>query len=294
VDRLPVRTWLFAPGSEPRVLGKAAAAGADAVIADLEDAVAADEKARARDVAAAWLTDARAGGAEPWVRVNVGPQGVSAADVAAVVPGRPAGIVVPKAEDPAVIDGLADLLSELEAAHGLAAGSVAIAPLIETPAGLLRAAELAGAGRGRVPVLMLGGVDYLARLGVRGDTTGPAVRHALAVIAVAAAANDLVAVDTVFLDVADEAGLVAATRAASDLGCFGKLVIHPRQLAPVRAVFTPTEEEVVQARRIVAAYDEALSEGRAALLLDGRMIDLPVVDAARRTLLLADRPGPAS
>lgn len=294
MDRLPIRTWLFAPGSDARVLAKAARAGADAVIADLEDAVAPDEKAAAREQVAAWLATAGEGGSAAWVRVNAGADGISRADVEAVVGPGLAGIVVPKAEDPTRLDALADLLADLEVRRGLAPGSVAIAPLIETPAGLLAASELARAGRGRVPVLMLGGVDYLARLGVRDDTAGPAVRHALATVAVAAAAHGLVAVDTVFLDVADEAALVAATCAARDLGCFGKLVIHPRQLGPVAGVFSPTPDEVTWARRVIAAFDEALAAGHAALLLDGRMIDPPVVDAARRTLLLASREDPAA
>lgn len=263
------RTLLFVPGARPDRFGKALAAGADAVCLDLEDAVPADAKAAARDAALAALAQPRAGGPALGLRVNALRSAFGLQDLAALAasPARPDFLMLPK---PAHAEELAILAAAL-------APAAPLWPIIESAQGLKEAWAIAAAPG--VAGVLFGGADMAADLGV--SVGWEPLLFARAQIAAAAARAGVEAMDVPFLDVEDEGGCAAEAARARALGYTGKACIHPRQIAPVRAAFAPSEAELAQARRVMAAFKAA---GGAAALLDGKLIEAPIVRAATRTL----------
>lgn len=270
----PPRSWLFVPALRaPEWLPKAVATGTDAIIVDLEDATAPDEKERARDV----VRGLSLGGEQPWifVRVNPAPDERFAADVAAAVSARASGIVLPKGSRP-------------EDVQRVPAEVPAILVQIETARGVLRALDLAEADP-RVIGLGFGGEDLSADLGVARTREIGEFPTARSLVSLAAAAAGVSAIDTPWFDLGDPEGAGREARAARQLGFSGKFVIHPSHVAAVNEAFTPTGEETTSARRIIEAFDAAVASGSGIAKLDGKMIDMPVVVSARRVLARAER-----
>lgn len=288
----PLRTYLYAPGSSAVLLGKVLGAGADAVILDLEDAVAGREKGRARAAVGALVAERAAGApCEVHVRINRSARGYDTDDLRAVVAPGLAGLRLPKAERPGEIMACDELLGALEQAAGMTTGSVALYPTVESAVGVLRAEALAAASA-RVARLGFGALDLLADLGARGPVDGPATLQARSSVVLASRAAGVGApVDGVHPDLEDLDGLRRATTWARDLGFFGKSAIHPRQLPVIAEVFTPTAQEVERALRVVAAAEAGELHGRAALVVDGGFVDPPVVLRARSVLALSARLG---
>jgi citrate lyase subunit beta/citryl-CoA lyase len=266
------RSFLFVPGSDEHKLAGALAAGADAVIADLEDAVVPEEKERARSV----VTEAFAGGRSAGlrlVRVNGTRSPWHEDDLAAVAELDVDGIVLPKAE-PDALPALGE--------------SLPVVAIVETAVGLHRAAEIGGAPQ--VEGLMLGAIDLALELGLDALPDGLELLPARsAVVLASAVARCRGPIDRVWVDVLDERGLEADCRAGRSLGFRGKSCIHPAQVAVVNEVFSPSPREITRAREVVDAYERAAAEGRGAVALDGEMIDLPVVERARHVLAEAKR-----
>jgi citrate lyase subunit beta / citryl-CoA lyase len=287
----PIRSYLYAPGSTPRVMEKALAAGADAVILDLEDSVAPQDKFAARGWVAAFLPRAGAsatGPAELHVRVNHGPDGPDLDDVAAVTALGLTGLRLPKIGSAEEVRTVADALDSLEDIGGMAPGTVRLYVSIETAAAALAAPELAAAPR--VARLVFGATDFLADIGSPGATEGPATAVARGMLVLASRAAGIGApVDCVHTALDDEDGLRRGARAARELGFFGKSVIHPRQIPSVHEVFTPSEQELTEARRVLA---HAEAHGSGATRLDGELIDAAVVARARRLVAMAGAGGP--
>jgi citrate lyase subunit beta / citryl-CoA lyase len=297
------RSYLFAPGSSERLLGKVLAAGADAVILDLEDAVAPAEKVRARDAVAAWLAALPHRGsdaAQPSVYVRVNQRvtqrdaEVDPADLAAVVTPALTGVAVPKVASAALLVTLDRSLAVLEERLGLTVGSVRILPLVESAAGVLAARDIAGA-TARIDRISYGAVDLateLAAPGIPADPGGPATDLAAGYLVLASrAAGSGPPVEAVSPVIADSEALRAATRRAAARGFFGRLVIHPEQLAPVHDVFTPGPETLRHAAAVVAVFETALAQGSGVAVLDGRLVELPVAVAAEQVLALGRRLG---
>jgi len=283
-----IRSYLYAPGSRPDVMEKALKAGADAVILDLEDAVAPSAKDSARQEAAALI--ARSGSrqeVELHVRVNRGPDGPDRDDVAAVTLPGLAGIRVPKVRAAAdELHALASWLDELEERAGMPPGTVRVYPTIESAAAVLAARELATAPR--VARLAFGAADFLADIGASGAAHGPATLAARGALVLESRAAGIAApVDSVHTDIADLEGLVRGARLARELGFFGKSIIHPRQIAPVHEVFTPSADEVAAARRVVSEAERAAERGVGGSVVDGEFVDPAVVARARRVLEMA-------
>lgn len=262
---------------------KALRAGADAVIFDLEDAVAPSAKATARNEVAAVIS--RVGGApgvEIHARVNRGPAGPDRDDVAAVTLPGLSGLRVPKVGGPEELHRLGELLDELEARAEMPPGTVRLYPVIETAAAVLAAREIAAAPR--VARLGFGATDFLADIGAPGTTYGPATLMARSALVLASRAAGIGApVDSVHTRIDDADGLIRSARFARELGFFGKSVIHPRQIAPVHEVFTPTEDELAHARRVLGQAERDAG----ASALDGELVDPAVVARARRVLEMA-------
>ena len=263
------RSFLFAPGSEERKLVRALESGADAVVADLEDAVAPEEKGAARDLATRLLDDARTESLR-LLRVNgVGTEWHDG-DLAAVSGRGLDGIVLPKATD-ADVRAVADRVD------------VPIVAIVETARGLREAFEVAS--HEQVAVLLLGAVDLGLDLGLEQRDDGQEILFARSSLVVDSAAAGLRGpVDRVWVDVRDLEGLARDCAFARSLGFRGKALVHPDQIAPTHEAFAPTAGELQRAREIVAAYDRAVGDGHGVVALDGDMIDAPVAERARELL----------
>ena len=280
------RTLLFVPGNRERMLERASTARADVLVIDLEDAVPPGEKKSARRLVKSWVPRLAAGGQSVFVRVNGIDTGATRDDVMAVVRKGLSGVVLPKAQQPQDLRDLDMLLREAEMARRVRPGDVRTIPIIESPRGLLRCEEIARASD-RIDALAIGGEDYSAELGVPRSAAALApLRYAVVQVA---AAYGLAAIDTPYTDVKDAEGLAGETAFVKSIGFKGKFVIHPGQVAAVNRIFAPAREEIAEAWRIVTAAEEGATEGRGAVSLDGRMIDAPIVERARRLLAVATR-----
>ncbi|MEA1833195.1 CoA ester lyase [Methylobacterium durans] len=291
-----MRSLLFVPADAPRKVEKALESGADALILDLEDSVAAGGKAAARDQAAASIARLRGRGEGPrlFVRVNGLDTGLTDDDLASVMPARPDGIVLPKAVCGPDIDALGARLAVHEAVIGLPAGATRILPIATETARAVLALLKPPAGNPRLCGLTWGAEDLSADLGAEanrdaaGAWTGPyLLARDLTLLAAAAAEVD--AIDTVHLGYRDPAALERECRDARRDGFCGKLAIHPAQVPVINAAFSPSDEDLAEARAVVAAF--AAAPGTGVIGRDGRMLDAPHLRRARRLLARQDRAG---
>ncbi|MCT2587430.1 HpcH/HpaI aldolase/citrate lyase family protein [Actinophytocola gossypii] len=272
----PRRSALYLPGANERALEKAKTLPADALILDLEDAVAPDAKPAARDRVRTAVTSGDYGAHEVTIRVNAAGTPWHADDLRAVAEARPAAVVVPKVGSPAEVHAIEDALPE----------PIAIWAMIETPAAVLRCAEIAAASD-RLTVLVLGTNDLVNELRA-GQVPGRApLLGALSTCVLAARATGKAILDGVYNDVRDPDGFADECRQGRAFGFDGKTLIHPGQLAPCNEIFAPSAEDVAHANRVIEAFDTAMSEGRGVATVDGRMIENLHVDNARRVLALA-------
>jgi len=280
------RSFLFVPADSERKLAKAAGAGADALILDLEDSVAASARAAARANAADYLK----GRDNVWVRINALDSKDSAADLEAVMPSAPCGIVLPKPRSPADAVRLSQRIDALERELGIEHGRTRIIALCtERPEALFTLNGYAGA-TARLFGLSWGAEDLSAAIGAstNRDAEGnwlPLYEMARSFCLLAAAAAEVTALDTVFTDFRDQQGLLRYAAKARRDGFGGMLAIHPAQVATINTAFLPTAEEIERAERIVALFEE--NPGAGTVGLDGRMIDRPHLIQAQRVLKLA-------
>lgn len=288
----PIRSFLFIPGDSEKKLGKVDECGADAVILDLEDAVAPPNKPLARQMVADFL---RARPKETrktqlWVRVNPFDTGLTTDDVAAIAPGAPDGIMQPKINGPDCVRELSDLLHKAEAQSNLELGSILILPVAtETPIAPFRLGEFATARLPRLAGLTWGAEDLSSAMGAS-TNLGPdgkwAFTYQLArsLTLMAAHAAGVPAVETLYVDFRDDEGLRASCRAARAEGWSGRIAIHPAQVSGINESFSPSEEEVAFARKVVAAFAAAPNAGT--IGIDGKMYDIPHLKAAHKTLAM--------
>ena len=291
-----MRSFLFVPGDRPDRFAKAEASGADAVILDLEDAVTPEQRPAARQAIAAHLArHAAAGTSAPravprWVRVNPIPTADALADLVAVLPGRPDGIVLPKVRHGDDVRRLDHWLEALESQHGIEVGSTRVMPMVtETASALLTMASFACVPK-RVAAFTWGAEDLATELGALGNrdaTGGYELPYALAsaLTLYAAAAAGVPAVDTVDTEIRDTAAVERRARASRRSGFVGKLAIHPSQVPVVNQAFTPSPEEIAHAEQVRAAF--AASPAAGALRVDGKLVDRPHLLQAERMLAAA-------
>lgn len=283
----PRRSVLSMPGSNPRVLEKARALPADAVMLDLEDAVAPEAKAEAREAVAAAVAGRHYGRREVVVRINPldGPHGE--ADLAAIAKAGPDAILVPKVNGPDQLVAIGSRLRRLGADP-----RIRVWAMIESPLGILHVGDIASAARDvdtRLACLVLGPNDLAKatrlRLGVPGR---PALMPWLMSAVAAARAYEIDVIDGIYNAFRDEAGFLAEAEQARDCGFDGKMLIHPSQIATANAVFGPSPAEIAEARAIIAAFALPENRHRGAIALAGRMIERLHLDEAHRTVVLAD------
>ena len=282
-----LRSWLFVPADSERKFEKALASEADALILDLEDAIQPAQKSAARDLLAGWMAEERDGGPQAWVRVNPHGSGMTEEDLDAAMGPGCAGIVLPKAEGREDVVKLARLMDSFESERGLEIGTRRVLVVAtETPAAVFALPQYAPP-HARLAALTWGAEDLSAELGATSnmDADGrltEVYRHIRTQALLAACAAGVMPIEGVYTDFRDEAGLLADSRAARRDGFTGRLAIHPAQVGPINAAFTPSDDEMAHARRVVEAF--AANPQAGALQLDGRMVDMPHLKAARKTL----------
>ena len=287
-----LRTFLFGPGNRPRILEKVAHCGADAVILDLEDAVPIAEKVATRP---AVLAAIRAITTCP-VYVRINPltaitefsQPIGAADLEAIVCAKLDGVILPKTESATDIRQAEEVLGAIEQQRGLTPGGIDLIPIVETALGVHQAFDIASAGT-RVKHLAFGAGDFTRDIGVRWSRREVESQYARSALVVASRAAGIEApLDSVWIDLQDPRGLMRSAKLAKQLGFQGKMAIHPTQVEPINAAFSPTAAEIAFATRVVEAFDQAVAEGVAAIQIDGQFIDYPIVEAAQRLLTVAE------
>ncbi len=292
-ERRPLRRSLFfVPGAERRKLDKSRSIEADTLLLDLEDSVALPEKDRARELVAAFLREGDFGGAEPAVRVNPPGTPFFEEDLEAAVVSGAAAIMLPKSEDAERLREVDGLVSRLEARGGARRERpLRVLALVESAAGIARVTSLASASP-RIDALCFGHADFSRDMGLVGsDASQGVVWHARCALAIAARADGLAPVDTVYLDVRDESGFRRDAELGLGLGFEGKLCIHPVQVGIANEVHTPGSEQIEYARRVLEASREAEAEGRGVFTVDGKMVDAPVVAAQQAVIERARRAG---
>ncbi len=289
--RLPrlSRSYLFAPGSNEKLLTKVFTVGADAVLFDLEDAVAPSEKSRARALVAKAVADSTGNQIPVFVRINGIDSDWWREDVRAIVGPGLSAIRVPKCESAADLIRVNEVVSEVEAATGLPVGAIRVVCAIESAKGILNAREIAAAPR--VLHLSFGASDYIRDLAIEHSDDERETLYAKSHLATVSRAMGLDApVAAVFTRLSDADGLRRSTEAYRRLGFFGRACIHPSQVPIVNEVFTPTEAQIEQATKTVALYEQALDNGSAAVQDErGQFIDEAIARRARDILARANR-----
>ena len=285
----PIRTALFVPGNRPDRIDKAVAAGADAVIIDLEDAVPPAQKEQSRATAREKI--AAFPESEILVRVNAIGSDYLAGDLDEIVAPGLDCIIVPKLEEREHIREIDRRLGEAERRKGLEPGATAVIPLIESARAVQNAFEILSERTDprRLFTAAFGAADYTLDMGIEMTMEGTELHYPRSRIAVACRAAGVdPPLDTPFMiDVKNVEALTADARRARELGFQGKLCIHPAQIEPCHGVFSPSREEIEHAERVIRAFEEAEARGIGAIQLDGKFVDAPIVERSRRTLKLA-------
>jgi citrate lyase beta subunit len=285
MDRIR-RALLFMPGDARHKIEKGAALGVDSVIMDLEDAVALTQKQAARECVAAALREVNFGTTERLVRINqVIPGWLYMDDIEATLAARPDGYVLPKVETAEQVARVDARLALAEDQHGWPPNSIKLLAIIETALGVVNLREIATSAQ-RLVALIFGAEDLAGDMGAKRTPSGHEVAYARSAVVLHAKAAGLQAIDTVYvhLNAPDDSALIAETQAALEMGYTGKLAIHPRQVAPIQRVFTPTPEEVAAAQALIEAFNAHQAQGRGVFEYQGRMVDMPMIRAAMSVL----------
>lgn len=277
------RALLYMPGDDRRKIEKATTLGVDCICMDMEDGVAITRKVEARSVIALAMKELEFGSSERCIRINSVGSGFEKFDLAAAVATNPDAIVVPKVETAAQVRAISEYIEMYELSSKMRVGSIRMLVGVETAKGILNLREIAGADR-RLEAIIFGAEDYAASIGARRTREGTEVLYARSAVVTACAANDLQALDMVYIDFRDVEGLRLEAEQGAALGFSGKQIIHPNQVSAVQEAFTPSEEAIEYAQRVVRAFSASQKEGRGAFALDGKMIDMPLLKNAQKVL----------
>ncbi len=271
------------PGNDRRKIEKAATLGVDCICMDLEDGTALSRKAEARAVIAQAVKELDFGRAECCIRINGVGSGFERDDLAAALAARPETIVVPKVETAEQVQWVSGEVESYELANGLPLGGIRLLAGVETARGILHLKEIAGADK-RLEAIIFGGEDFAASVGATRTPEATELLYARLAVVTACAAFDLQAIDIVTIDFRNPEVVRAEAEFGAKLGFSGKQVIHPAQVEPVQAAFTPSDEAVAYARRVVETFEAHQGQGQGAYELDGKMIDLPLLKNAQKVL----------
>ena len=286
------RALLYMPGDDRRKIEKATTLGVDSICMDMDDGVALNKKEEARAVIAQAMRELNFGAAERCIRINSIGSGFEQQDLAAALSADPEAIVVPKIESAEQVKWVSEHIETHELASKKALGSIRLLVGVETAKGILNLKEIAAADK-RLEAIIFGGEDYAASIGAVRTKAALELLYARQAVVNACAAYDLQALDIVFIDFKDPAGLQAEAEQGAGFGFSGKQVIHPNQVQITQEAFTPSDSAIEYAKRIVASFEASQKEGKGAYALDGKMIDMPLLKNAQKVLERARAAGKA-
>lgn len=281
-----IRSWMFVPGHRQRMIDKALGLNADAIMLDIEDGVAPNEKDAARKNIAESLGREKAPGSPArYVRINAIGHARMDADLEAVVRPGLEGLVCPKVDTPEEVRQVDAILNEKEPKNGLDKGRVKLLIAIESPKGLLNAPAIAAASARNIGIIF-GAEDFGREIGLPAVREGEArdLIYARSAIVIAAASAHVQAVDGVWVDLNDSQGLLDFARQSRRLGFSAMSCIHPSQVDPINTVFSPTADEIDYCQKVLQAFEEANARGDGSIAFGGQLIDRPIVERARRTI----------
>ncbi len=284
------RALLYMPGDDMRKIRKAITLGVDCICMDLEDGVAVNRKAEARATIVEALNTLDFGSTERLVRINPVGSGLESDDLAAILLARPDGLVIPKVGEAAQVQWVSRELTRYERGNGLPEGQMILLALIETAKGVINLREIA-ASDPRLQALIFGAEDLAGDMGAIRTREGWEVFYARSAVVTHARAFGLQAIDMVYMDLKNLDDLRTECEQAARMAYTGKQAIHPNQVGPIQETFTPDEEAIAHARRVIEAAQRYQQEGVGAFALDGKMIDGPVVRAAEWVLARARAAG---
>ena len=280
------RTMLFCPASEPKLYVNSIVYKPDCIIFDLEDAISYSEKDSARDLLCEAIKAVDFGDIEVFARVNSLDTEFGETDVREVVKAGIKNIRLPMCESKEDVERLSKLLDEVENLNSITHGTIKIQCAIETPKGVLNAYEIATCGE-RVIAISFGAEDFTRILGTSRSKEAKELLYARHYIPLVASAAGIDSIDTVWSDINDMEGFINETRYAKQIGFSGKSCIHPLQVKEVHKIYNPTLEELDESKRIVSAAEEAEKKNIGVILVNGKMVDAPIIAKANRVLELA-------
>ena len=276
------RALLYMPGDNWKMITKSVTLGVDSICMDMEDGTAVNKKAEARATIARALQELDFGKSEKLARINSVGSGWEKDDIEAVLPFHPDGIVIPKVESFEQVEWAGRIIEDAELRHGWKVNSIRILIGVETAKGITNLKEIAV--HPRLDAIIFGGEDFAASIGAVRTKDAIELLYARQAVIVACAANDLQAIDIVTIDYKDIEALRAESEFGARLGFVGKQIIHPAQVEPVQKAFTPGDEAVAYAKRIIETFEASQKEGKGAYSLDGKMIDMPLLRNAKKVL----------
>lgn len=284
------RALLYMPGDDLRKIRKATTLDVDCICMDMEDGVAINRKSEARQTIAEALNTLDFGRSERLARINPVGSGLEELDLSTVLPARPDGIVIPKVEHAAQVMRVDRLIEDCAASSGWPENSICLLVVVESALGIVNLAEIAGSTK-RLQAIIFGAEDFAGDIGATRTSQGWEVFYARSAVVAHAAAFNLQAIDMVYIDFKDVEGLYRESLAGAGMAFSGKQIIHPDQVEPVQRAFTPSDEEIASARRVMSAFEAHQAIGKGAFALDGKMIDAPIIKSAERVLARARAAG---
>ena len=284
------RALLYMPGDDIKKIRKAATLGVDAACMDMEDGVALNRKMEARLTIVDALNSIDFGQTERLARINPIESGFELEDLQTVLPAHPDGIVLPKVDRAEQVQWVSSQISQFEQRFSWPDNRIPLLAIVETAMGIINIREIAGSDP-RLEGLIFGSEDFAGDIGATRTRDGWEIFYARSAVITHAAAFNLQAIDMVYIDFQDNEGLLRESLQGAQMGFSGKQIIHPNQVKPVQEAFTPDDEAIVQARRVIEIFQENQAAGKGAFALNGKMIDMPIVRAAERILSRARAAG---
>jgi citrate lyase beta subunit len=271
------------PGDDRLKIEKSTTLGVDCICMDMEDGTAVSKKAEARVVISQAMKELNFGDSERCIRINSIGSGFEKDDLASALAAQPDSIVVPKIETAQQVKWVSDQIESYELSNKLNIGSIRLLIGLETAKGIMNIKEIAESDK-RLEAMIFGAEDYAASVGAVRTYEGIEVLYARSVVVTACAANGLQAIDMVYIDFKDTEGLRVEAQQGAGLGFSGKQIIHPNQVQVTQEAFTPSDEAIAYAKRVVETFEASQKEGKGAYALDGKMIDMPLLRNAQKVL----------
>jgi citrate lyase beta subunit len=281
------RALLYVPADDLHKINKAANLSVDSIILDLEDATATNRKQEARQISTNVLQTIQFGDSERLVRVNPFSSGLTEADLEAILPAKPDGIILPKVVNAADVQTLSRIILSAEQKNGWQIGSIPIIAVVESALGIIQLPQICQADA-RLQAIICGGEDLAADLNAIRTRSAKELVYARSAVVLHAAAYKLQAIDMVTADFSDLDFLMEEARSGMEMGFSGKQIIHPNQVEPVQKAFTPEEDEIRYAQELIRQFNENQANGQGAFAMDGAMVDMPMITRAKNLLARAN------